>query len=310
MENEYFKKFLILFYFIIFIIDLPFKKKGFKSVKKTKIYLDKYETKIYYNIKEKLLKNKCSQMWNNQKEFLNGVIRKFKPKKILEIGVAQGGSSIIILNAIKDIKNSHLYSVDLSSNSQIGYCVRNLMKKYINKWSLYTGNIVAKFIEEIGNNLDMVFIDSAHYEPGEILDFLIVLPFLNEGAIVAFHDIGNQITNSGKKNTRKEWAPYIIFNIIKGKKYLPSGNKILTQDIGAIKLEENQIKYIHDYCRTLGGQWQYFPKEIHIELVRKIFSKYYDNECLFIFEESVAFNRNFVKNNPIKNLYINNSDPY
>jgi len=180
-------------------------------------------------------------MWDNQPEFLNGLIRKFKPKKILEIGVSKGGSSIIILNAIKDIKDSHLYSIDLSSKDSIGNCTRNIFKDYLNKWSLYTGNIAAKFIEEIGGSIDMAFIDSAHLEPGEILDFLIILPFLNKGAIVCFHDIGNQITRAGQKNTRREWAPYLIFNIIKGKKYLPSGNKILTHDIGAIKLEKNQI---------------------------------------------------------------------
>ena len=50
---------------------------------------------------------------------------------------------------------------------------------------------------------------------GEILDFLIILPFLNEGPIFFFHDIGNQITKAGKKNSRKEWAPYLIFNILR-----------------------------------------------------------------------------------------------
>ena len=48
---------------------------------------------------------------------------------------------------------------------------------FLNKWTLFTGNIAAKFMEQIGNNIDMVFIDSAHFEPGEILDFIIVLPF-------------------------------------------------------------------------------------------------------------------------------------
>ena len=309
MRNNYIIKIIILLYFILILIDLPFKKNKFKFTKENKIYLDKYETNIYNNLmKTNFSERGCSQMWDNQREFLNGVIRKFKPKKILEIGVAEGGSSLIILNAIKDIKNSHLYSIDLSSNDKIGYCVRNLMKEDLNKWTLYTGNVVAKFIEEIGNNIDMVFIDSAHFEPGEILDFLIALPFLREGAIVGFHDIGNQITHAGKNNTRREWAPYIIFNIIKGKKYLPSGNKILTHDIGAIKLERNQIKYIHDYCRAIGGQWQYFPKEMHIQLFRNIFNKYYDKECNIIFEETVNFNRIFVKNNPLKNLYTYNSD--
>ena len=59
---------------------------------------------------------------------------------------------------------------------------------------------------------------------------------------------------------------------------MPSGKNILTQDIGVIKLERNQKKYIHDYFRALGGQWQYFPKEKHIKIIKSLFNKYYDNE--------------------------------
>ena len=46
--------------------------------------------------------------------FINGLIRKNKPKNWLEIWVANGGSSIVILNAIKDIQNSVLVSLDLN----------------------------------------------------------------------------------------------------------------------------------------------------------------------------------------------------
>ena len=135
-----------------------------------------------------------------------------------------------------------------------------------------------------------------------------VLPFLKDGALVGFHDIGNQINAGSFLNKRNEWAPYLIFNIIRGKKFLPSGNKILRHDIGMIKLENNQFKYIHDYFRALGGQWQYFPKEEYIILFRNIIRKYYDNKCLIMFEETVKFNREFVKKNPKKNLYTFNSN--
>jgi predicted O-methyltransferase YrrM len=253
---------------------------------------------IFNNINNKDF-NRCSRMWGNHKEFLNGVVRKFKPKKVLEIGVAEGGSSIIILNAIKDIKGSHLFSIDLIKDNMIGFCVKNIFQYLSNKWSLYTGNIPAKFLGKIGNNIDMVFIDTAHIEPGEILDFLMVLPFLKEEAIVIFHDIANQITKCGSKKTRKNYAPYKIFNIIRGTKFYPSGNNILTKDIGAIKLDKNQYKYFHDYFRTLGGQWDYFPEEAHIKMLREFIKRYYDYDCLLMFEETVKFNRVFVKNNPV-----------
>ena len=38
--------------------------------------------------------------------------------------------------------------------------------------------------------------------------------------------------------------------------------------------------------------------------MKKFFEKYYDKDCLMIFEEATLFNRRFVKNNP-KKLYYN-----
>lgn len=245
---------------------------------------------IYNDIKIELEKSKCSIMWDNQREFINGIIRKYKPKKIVEIGVAFGGSSIIILNAIKDIKNSHLYSIDLANLPTIGNCARKFFPHLTKKWTLFTGNIAANYLEKIGNNIDLAFIDSDHFEPGEILDFLMILPFLREEAFIIIHDIDHQITYSKGPKKRNEWAPYLIFNLIRGKKFLPSGKGILNKDIGAIQLEKNQKRFIHDYCRALGGQWRNFPKEIHIQMILRLFEKYYDNDCLIILKETIDFN--------------------
>ena len=309
---EHYIKYTLASLLIIFLsLNLIFKyfQNRVDKVYEESFYLDKYETNIYNNIKERLLNAKCSSMWDNQREFLNGVIRKFRPKKVLEIGTWSGGSSIIILNALKDILGSKLYSVDLDDKDFIGICVPRYFKELTKNWKLFKGNTIAKFIKDIGNNIDLVFLDTIHLEPGEILQFLIVLPFLKEEAVVIFHDIANQITKSGPPGSRREWASYIIFNILKGKKYLPSGNTTLLKDIGAVKLEKNQKRYIYDYFRALGGQWQYFPKEIYIKITRDLFATYYDQKCLKMFDEAVEFNRNFVKNNILANTYFNfNSD--
>jgi predicted O-methyltransferase YrrM len=305
LRNELSIKCVFIILLIFFLsINLYFQESDYK-VYEDSFYLDKYETYIYNNIKEKLLNAKCSYMWDNQREFLNGAIRKFRPKKVLEIGPWEGGSSIIILNALKDIPGSKLYSVDLYDKDLIGSCVPLHFKELTQNWKLFKGNTIAKVIENIGNNIDLVFLDSVHLEPGEILQFLVVLPFLKEEAVVIFHDIANQITKSGPPGTRREWASYIIFNILRGKKYLPSGNTFLLKDIGAVKLEKNQKRYVYDYFRALGGQWQYFPKEIYITITRDLFTAYYDKNCLQIFDEAVKFNRKFVKKNKIKNIHYN-----
>jgi hypothetical protein len=242
-------------------------------------------------------------MWGKQREFINGIIRKYRPKKIVELGVLLGGSSIIILNAIKDIKNSHLYSIDINAHNNIGRCVKEKFPYLLDKWTLFKGDISSRYIEQIGKNIDLAMIDTSHFEPGEILDFTLILPFLKEEAIVIFHDIDHQITQSKGKDMRNEWAPYIIFNLIRGEKYFPQGKLFLNKDIGAIKLEKNQLRYIHDYCRALSGQWQYFPPENHIKSAVNFYKKYYDKECLNIFEESIKFNRQFVKDNPKEEFY-------
>ena len=73
--------------------------------------------------------------------------------------------------------------------------------------------------------------------------------------------------------------------------------------------KKNQKRYVYDYFRALGGQWQYFPKVIYIKIVRHLFTKYYDKNCLDMFDEAVKFNRKFVKNNKLANTYFKfNSD--
>lgn len=308
VKSRKFKKNHIKIIIIIIIFIVCFLISRFLNInnddKKYPKYFDKYETHIFNDIKYELQKYDCSLMWGNQREFINGIVRKFKPKKLLELGVLHGGSSIIILNAIKDIKNSILYSIDAWDDEKIGSCLFNHFPYLKNKWKLFKGDIAAKYIQKIGHNIDLAMLDTSHFEPGEILDFLMILPFLKEEAIVIFHDIDHQITHSSGKDMRYEWAPYIIFNIIRGEKFRPSGEGILNKDIGAIKLEKNQKRFVHDYCRALGGQWQYFPPENQIITIINFFKKFYDKECLTILKESIEFNRQFVKDNPKEDFYV------
>ena len=262
IELLYLFLFFILLTTIIIFLFRKIKRRGTEkkgNLLENDIYLDQYETNIYDRVKDKI--KQCSLMWANQREFLNGVVRKFKPKKIVEIGVAAGAGSIIILNALQDIENSHLYSIDLDASGNVGSCLKNHFPELLNKWTLFKGDVAAKFMEQIGNDIDMLFIDSAHVEPGEILDFIIALPFLKENAIVGIHDIGIKI------------------------------------------LDNNQKQYYHDYFRALGGQWQYFPKAKHLSLIKEYFQKYYDEVCLLMFNETVEFNRKFVKDNPMDVFY-------
>ena len=204
-KNIYLKLIIKLIYILFINFVLIYMKCFKRNNIQNNNMLENYDIKQINKIEDNLLKYNCSLMSKEQRLFLNGIVRKFKPKKILELGVHKGGSSIIILNALDKKKNSHLYSIDLYPRKNIGLCVYNYFPQFLANWKLFTGNIAIKFIEEIGKNIDMAFIDTAHFEPGEILDFVIILPFLKKGALVGFHDIGRQINYAGWPNSRNEW---------------------------------------------------------------------------------------------------------
>ena len=70
-------------------------------------------------MKEKMLSDKIKnyagyEIFNNHPFFLNGIIRKLKTRSCLEIGTARGGTAIVILNALQDINDSFLISLDLN----------------------------------------------------------------------------------------------------------------------------------------------------------------------------------------------------
>lgn len=137
---------------------------------------------------------KYSEMSDQDRVFLNTLVLRKQPKKILELGVCSGGSSLVILNAIKNTNDAYLYSIDYNTkhyrlkDKLTGFYVDNF-PELKEKWTLKTGGLALEFMEEIGGDIDFCFIDTVHSNPGEILDFLMVLPYLKKNATVVFHDI-------------------------------------------------------------------------------------------------------------------------
>lgn len=58
-----------------------------------------------------------------------------------------------------------------------------------NKWEIYTGGVPSKFFNSLpSEGIDLCFIDSFHFNPGEHLNVLEILPHLKNNAMVIFHD--------------------------------------------------------------------------------------------------------------------------
>ena len=288
---------IILYVLInIFILILRNYKKNSIDLKnnfnvendQTKLFNKYFE---YHNYERELITEKIKnyagyEQRSNEPYFLNGIIRKFKPKKCLEIGVARGGSSIIILNAIKDY-NSSLISLDIKENYyadknfKTGYRVTKYFPELSkNKWKLFTGEQPHKFLIKLNLKYDFLFLDTVHLAPGELINIIEVLPFLENNAIIVLHDIAFHLPSNNFYNPKSiKFHPsqiYLMTSLIGEKIIIPDKNKGFG-NIGAIILYPNHERYYLNYFLLLLTPWDYLPKESYIEELRIFIKKYYKN---------------------------------
>lgn len=301
-DYEYKVTIILLFSYIILIDFFYYQKRiDFKSNEFYDVNFDysNFERNI---ITEKMIKNAEWQLTIEEVYFINGLIRKNKPKNCLEIGVASGGSSILILNAIKDFSNSFLVSLDLNTQN----CKNHLLKtgykmdffpELANKWSLYTGDLPSKFLDNLNKKFDFAFIDSAHESPGEILNLIEILPFLNEHAIIVVHDIFWHFNRKAPPPPKEiKFSPSCIYlmSILYGDKVLIKNKEL--SNIGAVFLYKNQKNHYLDYFLLLNGFWEYMPTEEQINNIRKFIKKYYKNDLyLKLFDNSVYYNKIYIE---------------
>jgi predicted O-methyltransferase YrrM len=180
-----------------------------------------FENNIYEKLTDRDLQ--YSEMPDVERRFVNGLVRYFRPRRLLEIGVARGGGSVVLLNAIADMRGRTLVSIDAmteyyaDSGFEVGF---SALEKYRDRmlgavtpdenkcevsysetgkcsdgekqWQLITGKDPAEVMDVIGTarKFDFAVLDSAHIHPVESLNFLTFLPYLADDAIVVIQDIG------------------------------------------------------------------------------------------------------------------------
>ena len=280
------------------------------SFKKAQIKVFKYgnidnqfnfrHSSIFFFIKDMITdKIKKDSGWIlslNEAQFINGIIRKNKLKNCLEIGVAQGGSSVLILNAIKDIKDSILVSLDLNKElyndpkKLTGYRVNQYFPELSKNWKLYTGEQPHKFLVNLNIKFDFLFLDSAHVSPGEIINFIEALPFLNKNAIVVIHDLFWHF----RRVIDYKFFPSCIslIPILYGDKVFLHSRDRDVSNIGAVFLHPNQEQHYLDYFLLLLNFWEYIPKDFQINELRIFIKKYYKGEIYInIFDTAVRENK-------------------
>lgn len=241
--------------------------------------------------------------------FLCGALKKFRPKKILEVGVAAGGTTSIVMQALEGTDEPcEMHSVDLRKKhwvhktEDIGFLAvyakeNNLFappqSELCVKNEFYLGTYLPQVIDTIGGDIDFVILDTVHFLPGEALDVLAMLPYLKDGAIVVLHDVAlNQYKH--QTNWRDACATGAVFSTVTGEKFLnfvpldAAGNvRSFYPNIGMFQVNEQTRANIENVFLLLTLNWHYVPSGAEIKIYREFYRKHYPKELVDIFNEIV-----------------------
>ena len=129
-------------------------------------------------------------------------LKTLKPKVILEIGVAFGGSMNLWLNFSQD---DTLY-IGVDNAMQFVPKKEYIQKKILIEGDSQLPDTVKKVKEALGDNkVDFLFIDGSHIASAVRSDFAIYSPFVKNGGIIALHDIDVSINQEHCKGIKEFW---------------------------------------------------------------------------------------------------------
>ncbi len=234
--------------------------------------------------------------------FLCGLLKMSKPRKIVEIGVAGGATTAIILQCMEDIAMPYkMYSVDISetvwhTKTLKTGSIADYAKKILSPThhELLIGAGVTSFLDRIGDDIDFVILDTVHRIPGEILDFLAIFPYLKEGAIVCLHDLMTcQYARISAPETHDYYATNILFNNVKANKYLSfntSLGKEALPNIGAFQVTGETKQDILSVFFCLLLPWGYIPSDSELNMYSNCILQNYDDILCKIYEQAVSLN--------------------
>jgi predicted O-methyltransferase YrrM len=115
----------------------------------------------------------------------------------LEIGVAKGGSTVALAQAVKTI-GGHLTGIDPCQLEEHGSAAMKLLEKYalLDAFTLIPRptHLAAPSLIETGTRFDFVFIDGMHSFEYKMLDAFYGDRLLRDGGLLVFHDLVFQST--------------------------------------------------------------------------------------------------------------------
>lgn len=170
---------------------------------------------------------------------LDEFVAALRPACVLEIGVASGISSAVLLHAMRrsgaDPRATWLHSADVlphcyfDRSRPVGAAVTEMTPHLRDRWSLHRTDAHGLAERLAGRRFPLAFIDGDHRHPWATLDLLALAPVLEPGAWVILHDVALARINDalrsreGRPAPRSEYGPETLFAAFPGTKVIGNG---------------------------------------------------------------------------------------
>jgi len=156
----------------------------------------------------------------------------------------------------------------------------------------HLGKYLPQVIDEIGGDIDFVILDTVHYTPGELLDFLVMLPYLKDNAIVVLHDVALNQRNNRLHKPDAHATGLLFSAVVAEEKFLNYKSMGKYPNIGAFRINKQTRSNIKNIFLALMLTWHYLPKDDEVTIYRNFYNRYYPAKLVEIFDETVQLNRN------------------
>ena len=111
----------------------------------------------------------------------------------------------------------------------------------------------------IGNAIDLIILDTSHTIPGELLDYLVVFPYLADESFVIIDDLFtpliHQLTPYKSETAHLQIAPRLLYSSICGEKVDIKGNKSEIFQYGIKKIDKKNISQLAAISELLLLPW-------------------------------------------------------
>jgi predicted O-methyltransferase YrrM len=252
-----------------------------------------------------------SEMHPVERAFITGLLMQYKPKKVVELGVSSGAGTVTILNALRGMQGAHLHSVDLferyyrDNKKMSGWMVADAdIPDVTSMWTTYLGKDAVEVMDTIGNGIDFLVLDTAHIHPVETINFICVLPYMNDDAIVVLHDTSLHLQKHGFATA--SYACGLLFSTVTADKLIPAEKYAPYANIGAFQINSDTRKYVTGlflslylpWGRLYSKPWRELVPQALIKPHAELIERFYGTECRAMFLEAVEAQDHLYKEIP------------